>query len=591
MAIDLDRQPNFAAMLGLAWLITTMVLLLVYWPGTAQSLLDADDAMRLVQFRAWLDGPGLFSGWYDMHQPRLQPPAGIEMHWSRLIDAGLAGLYGMFRLFAEPSDAERLMRTWWPLLWLLPTMAGMTAIAWRIAGRDAAVVALLFAVLGAPAYQPFTPGRIDHHNVQIALTLLAVAATAWSDRKPFTAYAAGALSGAALAVGFESLPFLAVCGAVLAIRYVVDRYDGPALCRYGLALTPAALLGFAVSVAPTQWKRPLCDAIALNNVAAVVCAALVLALAGWLGHRHRVTRLAAVLAAAVAAAAVLLLVDPRCLHGPLALVDPAIWPLWLDGVREMQPLHAVLRIDPLIAVAIAAFPMAALYAVAVLLRDRDMRGNSGFQVASLAFVCAVAATVAAIRGYPYAIWLGMPLVAALVLRLYRVGQIERLVPRIGLAAVFAPMVLSAGAVTVAVAMGFSDSDAPSLPDNRACLATPNYAALRALEPGLIAADVGLGPYLLALTLHSVLAAPYHRLSSGIVSAHRILAEPPDRARAVATEAKVKYILICGRRPPDGLAEPARSQSLWAQLRSGAVPGWLTPVEAGPVFTVYRMAGT
>lgn len=592
MAIDLDRQPNFAAMLGLAWLIAAMVLLLVYWPGTAQTLLDADDAMRLVQFRAWLDGPGLFSGWYEMHQPRLQPPAGVEMHWSRLIDAGLAGLYGMFRLFADPADAERLMRTWWPLLWLLPTMMGMTAIAWRIGGRDAAMVALLFALLGAPAYQPFTPGRIDHHNVQIALTLLAVAATAWSDRKPFAAYAAGALCGAALAIGFESLPFLAACGAVLAIRYVADRYDGPALCRYGLALALAALLGFAVSVAPAHWARPLCDAIAINNIAAVVCAALVLALAGWLGHRHRVTRLAAVLAAAVAAAAVLLLIDPRCLRGPLALVDPAIWPIWLADVREMQPLLAVLRANPLTAAAIAAFPVAALCAVAVLLRDRDVRSGLGFQVASLAFICAAAATVAAIRGYFYAVWLGMPLVAALVvLRLFRIWRIERLVPRTGVALLFTPMVLSAGAVTVAVAMGLSDSDDTSLVNSRACLATPNYAALRSLEPGLIAADVNLGPYLLALTPHAVLAAPYHRLSAGIVSAHRILAEPPDQARAAAAEAKVKYIVICGPRPPDGLAEPARSQSLWARLRAGAVPDWLKPVEAGPVFSVYRMPGS
>ena len=61
------------------------------------------------------------------------------------------------------------MRAWWPLLWLLPTIAGMAAIAWRIAGREAAMVALLLALAGVPAYQQFTPGRIDHHNVQIAL--------------------------------------------------------------------------------------------------------------------------------------------------------------------------------------------------------------------------------------------------------------------------------------------------------------------------------------------------------------------------------------------------------------------------------------
>ena len=93
-----------------------------------------------------------------------------------------------------------------------------------------------------------------------------------------------------------------------------------------------------VSVGPQHWLQPRCDAIAINNVAAAICAGLVLALAGWLRHRHRITRIAAVLAAGIAALAVLLLLDPRCVRGPLALVDPAIWPIWLGEVREMQPL-------------------------------------------------------------------------------------------------------------------------------------------------------------------------------------------------------------------------------------------------------------
>ena len=52
------------------------------------------------------------------------------------------------------------------------------------------------------------------------------------------------------------------------------------------------------------------------------------------------------------------------------------------------------------------------------------------------------------------------------------------------------------------------------------------------------------------------------------------------------DAQVDYVLICGPRPPDGLPEPARSRSLWAQLRAGAVPGWLEPLDAGPAFAAY-----
>ena len=377
MPSNLLRQPNFVMLLVLVWLVVALALLLQHWPQTAETLLDTDDAMRLAQLHAWLNGPGLLSGWFDMHVTRMQPPVGFDMHWSRLVDAGLAGLLMVFQVFTDHADAERLMRAWWPLLWLLPTMAGMVAIAWRIAGREAALVALLLALVGVPAYQQFTPGRIDHHNVQIALTFLAVAATVWSDRVRWAAAAAGALSGFALAIGFECVPYLAACGVALALRYIADRYAAPALIAYGLSLAASMLIAFGVDVAPANWARTACDAIAINSAAGAVCGGLVLALVGLLAHPHRVTRIAAVLGAGVAAAAVLLLLEPRCAGGPIALVDPAIGPIWLSDVREMQPLLSVWRTNPLTAAAIATFPAAALLAVLILAGER-CAATSGF---------------------------------------------------------------------------------------------------------------------------------------------------------------------------------------------------------------------
>lgn len=588
MPSKLLLQPNFAALLALVWLVVALALLLQYWPQTAETLLDTDDAMRLVQMRAWLAGPGLLSGWFDMHVARMQPPLGVEMHWSRLVDAGLAGMLALFQIFTGAAEAERLMRTWWPLLWLLPTMAGMAAIAWRIAGREAAMLALLLAMVGVPAYQQFTPGRIDHHNVQIALTCLAIAAAVWSDRKQWTAFASGACSGIALAIGFECLPYLVACGAAMALHYVADRYAARALRSYGLGLALFVFIGFAVSVAPEHWERNLCDAIALNSMAAVACGGMLLALAGHFNHTHRVTRLAAVLGAASAAAAVLLVLEPRCVRGPLAMVDPAIWPIWLSDVREMQPLPVLFKDNPLTAAAIAAFPLAALIAVVVLIRDRQFRYDFGFLTAALALVVAAAMTVLAIRAFSYAMWLGMPLVAALGLRLFAALKLKTLPGRIAAGLALTPLALSSGAITLAAATGFNDIGDFARLSSKACFATANYAPLRDLRPGLIAADVSLGPYLLALTPHSVLAAPYHRLSSGIVTAHRALAEPPDAARKVLNDAKVDYVLVCGPRPPDGLAEPARGKSLWAGLRAGTIPGWLERVDSGSTFAVYRV---
>src|SRR5215213_7057234 len=259
-----SRQPHFALLLGLAWLLAVLQLLGQGWSETAQSLIDTDDAMRLAQLRDWIGG----QGWYDLSQHRIAP--GYESHWSRLIDAGLAATLWVFGWFAEPAMAERLMRTAWPLLWLLPTIAGTAAIAWRIAGREAALIALLLAVVGLPAFHQFRPGRIDHHNVQIALSVLAVAATVWSDRVRWAAWAAGALTGLALAVGLECLPYLIVCGAAFAIRHVVDANGSRAAADYGVALAGSSAVGFFLIVGPDHWSRGVCDAIAINWVALTV---------------------------------------------------------------------------------------------------------------------------------------------------------------------------------------------------------------------------------------------------------------------------------------------------------------------------------
>src|SRR5688500_18172823 len=89
------RQLPFALLLMLAWAVIAAQLLFQHWGSAAVTLNDTDDAMRLVQMRAFLAG----QGWFDLHLSRVQPPIGLDSHWSRLIDAGLAGIFLFFKLF------------------------------------------------------------------------------------------------------------------------------------------------------------------------------------------------------------------------------------------------------------------------------------------------------------------------------------------------------------------------------------------------------------------------------------------------------------------------------------------------------------
>jgi hypothetical protein len=178
----------------------------------------------------------------------------------------------------------------------------------------------------------------------------------------------------------------------------------------------------------------------------------------------------------------------------------------------------------------------------------------------------------------------------MALRLFVALRLTTFVARLVAALALTPLALSSGAITIALAAGLNDRDPFDRPGSKACIQSASYAPLAQLPPGIVATDVSWGPYLLALTPHSVLAGPYHHLSKGIVAAHRSLAEPPEQARTILAENRVTYVMVCGPRPPAGLAEPERSLSLWGKLQAGAVPDWLEPVgnTAGQAFAVYRV---
>jgi len=579
------RPAGVAVLLALVWLLTCARLLYSYWYATAIAFPDTDDAMRLAQWRDFING----QGWFDLHQARLSPPQGYESHWSRLIDAGLAGLYFFFRLFTDDPVAERLMRAIWPLLWILPAMAGVAAIAWRLAAASSAFVALLLMLAGGSAYQQFLPGTIDHHNVQIALTMLTVAATVWSDRISWSAIAAGFLTALSIAIGLETLPYLAMCGGAVALRFVVSPAGGPAARYYALSLTVGLIVLFFATLSPDRWLQIQCDALSPNLMAAILPAACLLAV-GAVANPSKITwRAAFVLLAAILAVAAVLWIEPRCLRGPYGLIDARMWPLWLSAVFENQPLTDILVANPFRVFPMLAFPAVCLLAVIVLMRGHS-RPDFATLTACAVFLMGWLTVGIAIRATSYPIWFGIPVMAAAIIRLSRrADAMFGLLGGLVAAILLSPLVLGSAVTAVLPAHAFSRSSSGGEP-TRFCRLSAHIRELAVLPPGLIVSDVFHGAHILALTPHSVLAAPYHRNSAGTIIAHRILAAAPDEARDVARQAGVTYIVLCGARPPDGLPEDERKRSLWAYLEAGVVPDWLDPVvpTIGRPFTVYRM---
>jgi hypothetical protein len=398
--------------------------------------------------------------------------------------------------------------------------------------------------------------------------------------------AAGFLSALALAVGLESLPWIGLAGAAIALHFVLNGTASGAARDYGAALASGTLMLFVATVDSAHWLVSACDALALNLAGPVIVAGILLALGSRIFARASfVVRLGAAAVSAGAACAFFLVAEPACIYGPYALVDPAVKRVWLSHVQEMAPLSDVLRSTPLLGAWVVAFPLAALVVTAAL-ASTQLRRDFAFLLAAAGLIVAAILTLAIVKTYSYAMWFGMPLVAVGAVRFCEQLKLSKVLSA-PVTLVLTPVVISAGAISLAQA---SISEPSAVAKAQACFRIDAYAPLAKVSPGLIVANVDFGPALLAFTGHTVLAAPYHRISHGVLTAQQILSSSPETAKKLLDEAHADYLVLCGTSRPTGLEDAALRDGLWAQLTANQVPGWLErlPLPDGNPFVLYRV---
>jgi hypothetical protein len=236
------------------------------------------------------------------------------------------------------------------------------------------------------------------------------------------------------------------------------------------------------------------------------------------------------------------------------------------------------------------FPAVSLMATLLLGSAREHRGDPAFLAAASVLVAASVLTVAVAKMCMYAMWLGMPLVAAGCVHLFARLKLTNQVSRAAVALLLTPLLVSVGAIAIAEAAGAPPAVSQDGRVAEGCFKIANYASFAGLPPGLVATEIDFGSFVLASTPHSVLGAPYHRLSEGILAAHDAFALPPDEAHALFSRLHVDYVVTCGDRAPPGLSAAERRVGLWAALHAGSLPSWLArvPSRPGEVFTVYRV---
>ena len=597
---DLGPWRRMALAALAAALVAAAILVVDNGQGLERALGDTDDAMRLVMVRALAAG----QGWYDQRVIRLQPPLGVYMHWSRLIDGGLVALQALFRVALSPSAAEMAMRIAWPLLWIFPPVLASLAVARRLGGGAAVFAAAIIIALDMSMFLQFRPGRIDHHNVQIAMCMLSLAGAAIGRARG--AALAGLATAVGMAVGLEALAFEVVIGAYFALRYPLgDDTDARALATYGGTLALAAAGLFLVETPPWRWGVTACDAIAVNLVVAIAALGAGLAATAVLTRRRDWRwRLGGLAVAGALGVVLYVALDPNCLHGPFADVDPQLKVFWLPNVQEIRPIPRLWRSDHGTVYGLLV-PMVFGAAAWGWLALAGPRRRDGFMV--LAGVCLLAASVigwGAIRMAGYANWFAVPLIAAAVTGL--VERYARGAMLVTAAAACAATPVFAGEAVAALDKQIASLAAKPKPAPRAapsprsvaapkptirgdrCFQAAAYDGLARQPPGIVLSEVDLGPFILAHTGSSALAAPYHRMSWGLLHARAALSAPAEAAQIPARQLGAAYVLECPSHARNADRVGMSKDSLQKRLDAGQAPSWLEPVSTGGALRLYRL---
>ncbi len=540
------------------------------------SSLGADDGLRLQEVRDLAAG----QSWFDTHQYRYLPPEGTRMHWSRFVDAPLAaGLLALTPLFGADL-AERIVLTAWPIF----LFAIYCALAFVTLNRSFGTRAALLAVIVAPSYLTlrslFSAGQIDHHNVQIVLTLASVLCFAMSASRPTAAILGGAASALSLAIGLETLPFTATIGLAYAVAFVIDPRQARAFLFFAGALAFGSLAAFAAETAPSLWLTPTCDALSTPWFLLTFGGAATTAAATAIGARIATwpARLAPLAVGGAVVAGAFALAFPDCLAGPYGAVPDDVRKYWLELTGEAfslnellvrYPVHAAIVFGPTIAATIVAwvgafrsagegrrllFLAAALLSLTVVL--------TAIQVRAIYVGCALIPIVT-----------GFAIERAIGAAVHRPPNVPRIAALVLACALLFELPWVSATVLIMYAGTSASVGEQSREETPSCF--EEIPALRGLPTGTILGPLDLGARILFLTEHSIVGAGYHRNVEGIVAGIKAFAGSEDDLRKFVKRDHADYVAVC---LPWIDVYPEHYGAFIKGLAGGApAPDWLAPV--------------
>lgn len=566
---------GFYTKVGLIWALVSLALAWLAFPLAQHHIFpDVDDALRLVQVRDLLAG----QGWFDAYQHRIDPPSGVQMHWSRIVDLPLAGSILALGLVFEPETAEAVAIFTVPLFLLLLTLLLIGRIGRHCFDERTGLLAVTISVLVSAAILQFSPLRIDHHGWLILTSVLALSFLL-THQSGIGGVGAGLAMAVSMSISIETLPLSAVFGAVCALRLL--RGEPNWLGGFAASLS----LGSVMLFLATRGLGDLashCDAMSPGYLAGLVVVAGGSILAE-LAFRHTEGRrglLTIVVLASSVAVAMLIVADmaPRCLAGgAFGELDPLVKTLWYDRVLEGLPfwkqdlgIAGLYVLFPLVGSALAWHAAVSAQSDQIL---RWLRVDFAVILSGATVIGALVSRASATSG------LFSTLICAYYIDIIiSKGDIEELwvnkVIRLSCIAMIAFPALPLLIVGTLVPEAEKS-------EKKSCRYWEFLAEFGKEDPSNVLAPLDFGPLILERTRHSVIATGHHRGDTSMRDVIAAFTAPTDTAYHIIARHRPAWLVVCPSAHELELYQQFAPRGFWARLSRDDGPDWLQPVAIAP----------
>ena len=577
-------RPTTVLAVWALWALGNLAIL----PLTGTDLAGPDDIMRMLQVRDLLSG----QSWFDITQYRISPPHGAPMHWSRLVDLPIAGFVLLFGAVVPRAQAELAAAAVVPLLWLLPALYALRAIALQLRWPP---LAMLLSLVLLPLF-PLLPSNfaamtVDHQTAQVVAAVVCAALLLHAPSR-LAALAGGACAAAWIVVSLEGLPLVALLAALYGVRYWLkaDR----SLAWFLAALTFASA---ALSLATRPWSefsRGYCDIVLPGHVAAFAAAAVIAGAIRFApaqnGPGGRLAALAVIPLACLPLAVASL---GPCLLNPYGSLEPLVKTYWFDQVIEGRPVWD--QVPSIAVMLIWTLPLIAAGWWAArkngwIAAERRL----DWMLLALFALGAWTYSLAVMREGLIAQMLAIPFAAVLLADLLpRARAIASPVPRIAATVGALALVLPTGASALlrhadklSVAAVVPAATLAQVNDGEKC----DYGRLAALPKGLLFATIDRGPTILWQTPHSIVAGGYQRDHTAMQAVIRAFTGDPQAAEPIVRGTGANYVVACSSEKDLAMFREARPGNLANVLAEGRPPSWLAPVPGfdSGALRVYRV---